>query len=190
MLVVFAVVGAGLGWLWERWATPPTGVVASDGLQLGFRVSGDYLDPDAAAMGHVFGVVGTYAVLCAGAGLVLGVVAAVLCRRSELVTLVVVAGSSALAAFVCYRVGLALGPDDPAAQVAQARIGTVVTGDLSIDQLSPFVVLPMAALIGLAVTYLLTTGASAGVAGTRRIDLDAPARTPGQPTLPGPTTLA
>lgn len=188
VLVGFVLAGAAAGWVWERWATPPDGAVVGRKWNLGYRVDGDYIVGDTDSFSHAFAVVGTFVLVCAAVGLVLGVVAAFACRRSELVTLAVVAASSALAVFVCYRVGLALGPADPTAAAAKAVDGTMLSGDLAIDQLAPFVVLPLAALVGLAVTYFLTAGVSAGVSEAGRVDLSpadrsvdppAPQRTPG-----------
>jgi hypothetical protein len=183
VLAAFAVVGLVAGWLWERWATPPTGAVVDGSWNLGRRVDGDYLVGDTDSLGHAFEVVGTFVLVGAAAGLVLGVLVALLCRRSELVTLVVVAASSVLAVFLCYRVGLALGPSDPGVAASGSADGTMLSGDLAIDQLSPFVGLPLAALVGLTVTYLFTTGVSAGVTEARRLDLG-PA---GSPPAASPT---
>lgn len=171
VLLVLAVAGAVAGWVWQRWATPPTGAVLDGRWRLGFRIEGDFLVGDASGFERAFGVVGTYVVVCGATGLVLGVVVALVCRRAELVTLATVALGSALAAFVCYRVGLALGPADPSDAARSAGDGTVLTGSLAIDQLAPFVALPLLALVGLAFTYMLTTTASAGAAETRRIVL-------------------
>lgn len=178
VLVVFALAGALAGWLWERWATPPTGVALDGEWILGARVDGDFLVRDPEALGHAFGVVGTFAVVCGVTGLILGVVAAYACRRSELVTLAVVAVSSVVAVFLCYRIGLSLGPVDPTAAAATADNGAALTGSLAIDQRTPFVALPLGALVGLTVSYLLTTGVSAGVAGSRSVELGRPVDLP------------
>lgn len=171
VVVVFALAGVGAGWFWERWATPASGVVLDGAWRLGFRVEGDFLTGDATSFQRAFGVVGTYVVVCAVVGLVLGVLTAVLCRRSELVTLAAVLVGSALAAFLCYRVGLALGPPDPAVAARTADDGAVLVGDLSIDRRSPFVAMPLVALVALASTWFLTTSASVGAAEARRVDL-------------------
>jgi hypothetical protein len=171
VLAAFALVGVAAGWLWERWATPPTGTVVDGTWNFGYRVDGRDVVADTDAFGHSFDVIGSFVVVGAAAGLVLGVLVALLCRRSELVTLAVVAASSALAVFLCYRVGLALGPADPTVAASTAADRTMLSGDLGIDQLSPFVGLPLAALLGLTVTYLFTTGVSAGVNETRGLDL-------------------
>ena len=176
VVVVFAVAGAAAGWCWERWATPASGAVVDGTWKLGYRVEGDFFVGDPDSFTRAFGVVGTFMLVGALTGLVLGVLVALLCRRSELVSVVVVAASSALAVFVCYRVGLALGPPDPT--TAKVANGTMLDGDLSIDQLSPFVVLPLAALVGLTVSYLFTSGVSAGVDEARRVELPAPAAPP------------
>lgn len=171
VLVVFAVSGAAAGWAWERWATPPDGLVLDGRWNLGLAVDAGALVNDPDSFTRAFSVVGTFVVVCAVVGLVLGVVSALACRRSELVTLATVAASSALAAYLCYRVGLTLGPADPTGAAADAADGTMLLGDLAIDQLTPFLALPVAALTGLAVTYFLTAGVSAGVEEASRVGL-------------------
>lgn len=171
VLLAFALAGLVAGWVWQRWATPATGVVLEGTWRLGVRIEGDYLVSDGTSYGRAFGVIGTYVVVCAVGGLVLGIVTALVCRRSELVTLAAVAAGSALAAFLCYRIGLSQGPPDPTVAARTADDATMLSGSLAIEQLSPFVAWPLAALLALAVTYLFTTGASAGASEARRIEL-------------------
>lgn len=175
VVVVLGLAGVAAGWVWQRWATPASGVVLDGSWRLGYRIEGDFLVGDATTFERAFGVIGTYLVVCGATGLVLGVLVALVCRRAELVTLAAVALGSALAAFACYRVGLALGPDDPAVAARTAADGTVLSGDLGIDRLAPFVAFPLLALVGLAVTYMLTTTATASAAGARRNELPPPA---------------
>lgn len=182
-LVVFAAGGAVAGWVWERWATVPQGVVFEGKWRLGYRIEGDYFVGDNDLFQRAFGVVGTFVVVGLLAGLVIGVVASLACRRSELATLVAVAAGSVLAAVVCYRVGLALGPPDPAGVARKAADGTIVPGNLAISQHSPFIAWPLGSLLGLAAVYLLTSSVSAGVAETRRVDLGGPTG-PGAPVAP------
>ena len=158
VLVAFAVAGAVAGFVWQRWATPPTGAVLDGRWRLGFRIEGDFLVGDASGFERAFGVVGTYVVVCGATGLLLGVVVALRVPPRRAGDPGAVALGSALAAFVCYRVGLALGPDDPTPAARAAANGTVLPGDLSIDQLAPFVALPLWPWSGLAFTYLLTCG--------------------------------
>lgn len=184
ILVVFAAGGALAGWIWHTWATVPQGVAYQGDWRLGYRIEGDYFVGDNDWFERAFGVIGTYVVLGVVTGLVIGVVASLVCRRSELATLVAVVAGSVLAAVVCYRIGLALGAPDPASVARGAADGTIIPADLAIDQRGPFVVWPLGSLIGLTMVYLLTSGVSAGVAETRRVDLDKvpAADTPGPPT--------
>lgn len=155
VVVAFAVAGAIGGWIWERWVTPPEGVVNDGKWRLGYRIRGDFLVSDYASLGHGFGVIGTFVVIGLVGGLLLGVAAALLCRRSELATLAAVLVGGVLAAVVCYRVGLALGPSDPDVAAASAKNGTMLVGDLAITELSPFVAWSVTALAALAFLYFL-----------------------------------
>ena len=103
VLVVFAVAGALAGVVWEWLWTPPTGVALDEQ----FLLDGDGLRGE-------FSGTGLYVVVAAVAGLLLGVLVAVLSDRDELVTLVVVAVGSVLAGWLMLRTGVALGPPDPA----------------------------------------------------------------------------
>lgn len=171
VLALFAAGGALAGWIWEKWATVPQGVAFDGEWRLGYRIEGDFFVGDNDWFERAFGVIGTYVVLGVVSGLVIGVVVSLVCRRSELATLAAVAVGSVLAAFVCYRVGLALGAPDPASVARGAADGTIIPADLAIEQRGPFVVWPLGSLIGLTMVYLLTSGVSAGVAETRRVDL-------------------
>ncbi|QCW50433.1 hypothetical protein FE634_08500 [Nocardioides dongxiaopingii] len=162
VLAVFALAGAVVGWLWERWVTPPEGVVFEGRWRLGYRIEGDFFVGDFDSLGHGFGVIGTFVVLGLVGGLVVGTAAALLCRRSELATLAFVAVGAVLAGVVSYRLGLALGPPDPGSAAASAADGTMLTGSLGIDGPSPFVAWPLAALVGLTFTYFLTSPRDSG----------------------------
>jgi len=150
VVAVFAGVGAACGWLWFKLWTPPQGGVQD----------GEWLYLDLTEIGQVFDATGLYAVIGLAGGLALGVLASLLARRSELVTLAAVAVGSALAAFLCYRVGVHLGPPDPAILAASAPEGTLLPGNLSLSGKSPYVVWSLGGLVGLAVTYFLLTSRS------------------------------
>lgn len=164
VLVVFAAVGLGAGWLWAELFDPPVGVVQD---QQWF-----YVDYD--TIGRVFSGTALYAVIGVLAGLVLGVVAALVCRVSEMVTLVAVATGSVLAAYLAHQVGLARSPGNPYLLALVVPDGTELDGALRVSGNSPFVVWTIGSLIGLAVTYFLTAGVSAGVAEAERVDLSRP----------------
>ena len=158
VLVVFALAGLGGGWLWERWWTPTTGVVVDGTWVAGYRPRGDSFVFDFPSLQGFFDATAQYVVIGLAAGLVLGVLSALLGRRSEVVMLLAVAGGAALAGLLAYRLGAHLGPVDPMGLQAGAADGTVLPSSLSIDGLSPFVAWPLGALVGLAMTYLLTSG--------------------------------
>ncbi len=158
VLAGFALVGAGAGWIWERWATPPEGVVVEGTWRLGYTVQGAFFVSDYQWLDRGFGVIGTFVVVTLVGGLLTGLAAALLGRRAELATLLAVAGGSAVAAYLCYRVGLGLGPPDPAVAATAADDGTILAGDLALGEPSPFVAWAVGALLSLTFTYLLTTG--------------------------------
>ncbi|WP_323792720.1 hypothetical protein [Nocardioides sp.] len=157
VLAVFAAVGAAAGWLWERWWSPITGVVVDGTWVAGYRPEGDGFVFDFPSLENFFDGTAQYVVIGVLAGLVLGVVFSLLGRGSELVMLVAVVAGSALAGYVAYRLGTHLGPPDPTTLEAAAADGTTLPGDLTVEGASPFVAWPLGALIGLSVTYLLTT---------------------------------
>lgn len=144
-LVVVAVLGlagalAGLVWEW-RW-TPPTGVV----------VGHQWLQ-DETGLRASFSGTGTYVVVAAVVGLLVGAALAAIFDRRELVTLLGVAVGSVLAAWVMLRVGLALGPEDPVALARTAAKGVHLPGRLVVSGRSPFVAFPSGALLGLVVVF-------------------------------------
>jgi len=142
VLAIFAAAGAGCGWLWFRLWDPPQGV-AFEGKW--------YLDED--GLRGVFSSTGWFVVVAAGAGLVLGVVCALLFTRSELVTLLAVLLGASLATFLMWRVGLALSPADPHALARAAADGDHIPGRIEASGFSPFLVLPTMALGALALAY-------------------------------------
>lgn len=165
VLVVFAVAGAAVGWAWFRLWDPPLGAVQD----------GEWLYLDFPAVESEFSATAIYVVLGALVGLLLGVVAAVSCRASELVTLVAVTAGSALAAYLAHRTGLGLSAPDPTVLAATAPEGTELPGRIEVGGRSPFVAWPVGALIGLATTYFLTGSVSAGRDAARPFD-DEPRR--------------
>ena len=157
VLAVFAAAGALAGWLWERWWSPITGVVVDGTWVAGYRPEGDGFVFDFPSLENFFDGTAQYVVIGVLGGLALGVVFSLLGRGSELVMLLAVVLGSALAGYVAYRLGTHLGPPDPTTLEATAADGTTLPGDLTIEGASPFVAWPLGALIGLSVTYLLTT---------------------------------
>lgn len=157
-VAVFAAVGAAAGWLWFRVWDPPQGTVAD----------GAWGYDDFRQVGAVFSATGLYVILGLTGGLLLGVLTALVCRRSELATLAAVAVGSALAAFLCYRVGLHLSPADPRTLAPGLPDGTRLPENLTMPGRSPFVAWPLGALVGVAIVYFTLPGAPAATRGLDR----------------------
>lgn len=159
VLVVFVVAGAAGGWLWQRVWTPPTGVVRDGRFQ--FQSWED--------VGHQFGATGWYVVIGLAGGAVLGLLAALLARTAELVTLAAVALGSALAGLVAWRLGAVLAPPDPTTLTGLGP-DDVVPAQLVMPVGSWLAAWPLGALGVLFVVYVLTTGVESGAAEARRVD--------------------
>ena len=170
VIAVFAVAGAGAGWLWQRLATPPSGVAYEGRWLGGVVVQGGSYATDYTDLGRGFGLVAVFVVIGLLAGTALGILAALRSRSSEIGTLVAVTLGSALATVVAYRTGVWLGPPDPEPLASAAADGTVIPGAMELLGRSPFVVWTLGALAGLTFTYVLTTGVEAGVTEARRLD--------------------
>lgn len=143
VLLVFAVVGALAGVLWELWWTPPTGVV----------VEGAWV-PDDAGLRELFDGTGQYVVVAFASGLLAGVVCAWLVDRVALLTLISVTAGSALAAWLMLLVGTSLAPPDPALAARSAADGTALPGTLQVSGAGALASLPAGALTGLVLVFI------------------------------------
>ena len=143
ILLVLVAVGALAGVVWEWIWTPPSGVVLNH----------QWLQ-DESGLRNDFSGTGTYVVVAAIAGLLGGAVLGAVFDRRELLTLVTVLLGSALAAWVMYRVGLALAPTDPRDLAGSVKDGTHLPGRLIVSGDSPFRALPGGAMVGLVIVFL------------------------------------
>lgn len=173
VVAVFAVAGAAGGWLWLRLWDAPEGYVGSGAWGYNGMIEA----------GRVFSGTGLFTVIGGIGGLVLGVVFAMLCRVSELVTLVAVAVGSAVAAYLAVLVGMAQSPVNPRVLALMVPDRTTLPDQLTLTGPTPYVAWTLGAMLGLSVTYLFTTGVSAGTAEARRIELTTPAA-PGTDSQP------
>lgn len=149
ILALFALLGAAAGWLWfVLWDSPP-GVVA-DGRW--------FPDPYMPGQQAVFDAIALYVLVAIGAGVLGGVVCALLLDRAELVTLAAVVVGSGLAGWLMALVGAGLGPDDPEALARTAADGTVLSGALAVHGVTPYLALPFGALVAVLVMFLATVG--------------------------------
>ncbi len=158
VLVGLLLAGALLGVVWAQlvW-TPPPGTVQG----------GQWFPLDERALSLQTGGTSSYVLVAAAGGLVLGVLAALVGTRRELATLAAVAIGGALAAYVMWQVGTWLGPDDPVAVAAEKPDGSSVPGALVVEGATPFLVLPTAALAGLAAVFFLSPAAGRGESASR-----------------------
>ncbi|WP_244927601.1 hypothetical protein [Nocardioides sp. W7] len=149
ILALFTALGAVAGWVWFRvWDAPP-GVVSDHTW---------YPDPYMPGRQAEFDAIALYVLVALAAGVLGGVVCALVLDHTEVVTVVALAVGSCLAAWVMARVGMSLGPTDPEVLAKTAADGTRLPGHLVVDGLSPYVALPVGALAAVLVVLLATLG--------------------------------
>jgi ABC-type antimicrobial peptide transport system permease subunit len=106
-------------------------------------------------MSEQFSATGWYVVVGTVAGLVGGAIAALLLYRAPILTLVGVTIGAVLGAYLMYVVGVARGPADHHELARTAAEGTRLPRALSVSGASPWLALPVGALIAVAVVFLV-----------------------------------
>jgi amino acid transporter len=154
-VLVMAGAGAVAGVVWEWLWTAPVGVV----------VDHRWVAQDEAGLRGQFSGTGWFVVVATLAGLVAGLVVALLLDRVPLLTLLAVVLGSAAATWLMLRVGAALGPADPAHLALTAKDGTHLPGQLDVSRRSPWVSLPAGALVALTLVFI-------GLSSARRVRVD------------------
>ena len=144
ILVLFVVVGAACGFLWEHVWSPPAGLA----YQHKWFLDGDGLTDD-------FSGTGLYALIGAGAGLLLGLLASLVFDRDELVCLVTIMVGSVLAAYLMWAVGRALGPSDPHTLAKTADDFDPIPADLRVHGKAALLAFPMGATLSAAAVFFL-----------------------------------
>lgn len=169
VLAVPLVLGAGLGalggWLWWAWWGP-----APDGRIYDTRVGPQwYPEPFDPGVTRDFSGTATYVLLGLGLAAVLGVVAALLCRRTAVAGLVAVVVGAGLGAAAMVVLGTSFSPPDPAGLVASREVGDALPGHLHVAGWTPYLVWPVGALAGYFVVMvaLLTPGTPPAQPGAR-----------------------
>lgn len=127
-------------WLW----TAPVGVV----------VDHQWVAEDEAGLQGMFDATGWYVVVASVVGLVVGFVVAIFLDRVPLLTLAAVVLGSVVGTFLMLRLGAALGPPDPQVLALAKPDGTHLPGDLVVTGRSPWIALPVGALVGLTVVFI------------------------------------
>lgn len=149
--VLGALLGLGGGWLWWTWWGPPV-----DGRIYDTRVGPTwYPDPFDPGITRDFSGTATYVVLGFGLGLLLGVIAALVCRNTAVPGVVAVLVGSGLGAGAMVLLGLSLSPADPASLVEDHKIGDVLPDHLHVAGWTPYLIWPVGALVGYAVVMLI-----------------------------------
>jgi hypothetical protein len=152
VLVAYALLGVVAGFVWERVWTPPAQVVQQHQVYYA----------DYGSLRRVFTGTGLYVLVGGAASALLALVVGALTRRRELLTLVTVLVGSSVAAIVMWKVGLRLGPADPATAAAHAADGTKLPGQLVVSGRSPYLIWPMVSLFVLALVFFAWPGSRPG----------------------------
>lgn len=141
MLVTFALAGALGALVWHWWWTPaPTGFVYQKHA---------YFGPD-----DEFRSTGTYVIVSAAIGFLLGLVLTYLLERDEVVTLVALVVGGVIAAAVMAVLGHLLGPESAAHVASGGADGDPVKADLRVQTGAAYLVFAVSALVGSLVVLL------------------------------------
>ncbi|AXT84752.1 hypothetical protein C6I20_05780 [Aeromicrobium sp. A1-2] len=137
------LLGIAAGVVWQQLASPAQWQVRETGIVL----------TEAASTGS-FSVIVTFVAVGAVASLLLGCFLAVTLRELGWVTTPVLIAATLVAGVVAWRVGVQLGPPDPAT-VRGLSVGDRVPSELAVDTVWPFLIWPIFGLVGLIVTTML-----------------------------------
>ena len=150
-VLVFVVAGVLGGLLWRHLWSPVTGVVQQHQW---------FPTPFDAGEQHDFNGDAWYFIVALVSGIVLGAIAVLVMRGSELVTLLAVAVGSVAAGLVMWRVGMLGNPADPVQLAKHAADGTKLPSRLYLANAVPLTAYPLGAL-GVLMSLFLTTGHAA-----------------------------
>ena len=140
VLAAFAIAAVVVGLVWPQLVDPVVVERTEEGLLT-----------DEVALGDRFDVVGWYALLSGGVGLLLGAVLAATRRGHEVVTLLAIVAGACLASWLSAQVGAWVGPDDPTEVLVDADIGATAEDRIRLTSDAAYLVWPISALIGSAV---------------------------------------
>ncbi|MEV7396122.1 hypothetical protein [Aeromicrobium sp. NPDC092404] len=139
------LLGVAAGFVWERLASPAEWEARETGLVM----------DEAASQGR-FGVIVVFVIVGVVTSLLLGAFSAWTLRDLGWIVTPVVILLTVAAAVIAWRVGVHLGPPDPAS-VKDVAIGDRVPAELAVDGLAPFLLWPILGLVGFIGTMLLVT---------------------------------
>ncbi len=139
------LLGVAAGFVWERLATPAEWEVRQGGIVMG----------EAAAKGD-FAVIVVFIAVGALASLLWGAFAAWTLRDLGWIVTPLIIVLTAIASVIAWRLGIRLGPPDPAS-VKGLTVGDHVPAKLAVDGIAPFLVWPIFGLAGFIGATLLGT---------------------------------
>jgi hypothetical protein len=143
-LFVFVLAGAVGAWVWAATTSTPAYRVRSEGVLLEAAGYPAFFDADAG-----FFVIGLAVAIVTGAAL------AAVFYRSGIVTVLAVLLGSALACWTMKYLGITLGPDPVADQVATAQAGDLLSSPLGVRASGVLFAWPIGALVGGFAAFLL-----------------------------------
>ena len=162
IVAVFALSGASAGVVWERLWDAPDGVVFRDQW---------FLEP--AGPDYAFAGTGWYVVVALVAGALTAVVLGWWWPRHEVTSVCAFVVGSMLAGWVMYKVGHALGPQDPQLLAAGEADFTAIPSDLTLGGVggqprlfrldsSAMTAFPIGAMLASIYVFLVSTGRGSG----------------------------
>lgn len=134
---VFAVAGVLAGVVWPHLVAPVTVTRTDFGLLTGET-----------ALSNRFATDGSFTVLGAGIGLVLGGLLTWWRHTDEVVTVIAVAVGAALASLIAASLGHQLGPEDPTSVLRHAKVGATALEVVKVTTKGAYFVWPVMALVG------------------------------------------
>lgn len=144
LLVGVAATGVPAAFVWWWLGSPSQWVATDRGLVL----------TEENATGQ-FQVVAVFTLIGIAVGIVSGIAVERLTRPSRWQTAVGLMLAATAAALVCWWLGVVLGPPDPTT-VTGAKAGDHVPAQFAVDAVAPFVVWPLTALVGYALSLYLS----------------------------------
>jgi len=142
--VLFAFAGLLGAWLWAEFADPPVFEVVRNGAIMGEEEAG-----------RQFGVDVTFAWVSVVLAAPLGLLTGWRWHRVGWPQALACAAGAGIAAVIAWRVGILLGPDDPASLLSAASVGDQLPQRLDVHAEGMLLAWPVAALVGFIVAVLL-----------------------------------
>lgn len=142
--LAYAAAGLLAAWLWAQLADPPA-----------YHVFRETVLMNEEEAGRQFGVDISYAAIAGGFAVVLGFVTGWRWHRVGWPHIAAVVVGAATAAVIAWRLGIVLGPDEPAGLLSSAQVGDDIPEKLDVHADGLLLVWPVTGLIGLIAAVLV-----------------------------------